>query len=240
MRRNPQRTVFRVWLAITAVASAGVFLPSALGMDGMRGGYALAVLSGFLALVGLVTLAFYAKRARTYESILRAPQPLLQWTVPDGLWRNFLRADYEEDRRAMRGLFGLMLAVSLVVGAALLAALPDKGVVAAIVAGIIALTGLTSRLAPWMRYRRNRDARGEVRLAAEGILVGRAFHAWNSGGARLENVETLPGSPAMLALTYSFPTRQGRQTWTVRAPVPSGREEDAARAALELKRRNGL
>ena len=240
MSRNPQRTVFRVWLAVTAVAAAGIVLPSALGMDGMQGGYAWAVLSGFVALVGLVTLVFYAKRARTYDAILHAPRPLLDWTVPDGVWRAFLREEYAEDRRAMRGLFGILLAVALVVGAALLVALPEKGIVLAILAGLLVLTGCVSRLAPWMRYRRNRGARGVVRLAGEGILVGRAFHAWNSGGARLESVAAPPGSPARLALSYSFPTRQGRETWTVRVPVPPGCEEEAARAARELQRLNRL
>ena len=48
-------------------------------------------------------------------------------------------------------------------------------------------------------------------------------------GARLDDVSLVREESLLVAFTYSYPSRTGRQSTTVRVPVPAGREGEAER-----------
>lgn len=69
---------------------------------------------------------------------------------------------------------------------------------------------------------------GEAYITLEGVYLNGQLHLFTGWGARLEKV-TSGEEGRSLSFTYSVPVRDGRSDYTLRVPVPSGKEEEARR-----------
>lgn len=87
--------------------------------------------------------------------------------------------------------------------------------------------------------RRNRlNACAEVRIGEDALLLGNEFHQWKGWGARLEQCAVDAGHPSCLAFTYSTPAKGGRQTSSVRVPIPRNHGDEAAGLVAHFQRKS--
>jgi hypothetical protein len=239
--RNGQTHVAAVWAGITVLSLLGAILPSALGMDGMGGGYAIAFVSGFVALCGLITTAVFAARARILGRLLSGTGVLVHWTYPEEERADHTRKELAEERRASWTLLLVIAGFSLVIGIGFLIADPDAGrFVLLVLACVVALLTIVAALAPRIRHARRRKATREALISREGAYVFGMLHTWRLLGARVEGAEVTGAGKPVLRVAYSAPVVYGRffftrQSYTVSIPVPHGEEEraqDVVRALL--------
>ncbi len=228
-----------LWAGISVLAAFGATLPFALEMDGMGGGYAIAFVSGFVALCGLITVAVYAVRARILGRLLSGTGVLVHWTYPEAERADHTRKELAEEKKASWMLLLLIAGFSLLIGLGFLIADPDAGrFVLLVLAGVVALLTIVAALAPRIRHARRRRAAPEAFVSREGAYVLGMLHTWRLLGAHVEGAQVTEGQKPVLRVAYSAPVIYGRfflsrQSYTVSIPVPRGEEDrarDAARA----------
>ncbi len=230
MAVNPERRNYTIWLALAGAAVFLFFLPWVVGLDGMKGGYALQFVSAALVLpMGLAGAFLTRKRARLYDRILAEEGLLARWTPPPMEWRLFCEAELRRERAEKQFLF-LLIAGFAVFFSGLFSLLDRKAAPFLLwgAAGFVAFMAVMAVLSVWLPHRRRARSDGETRIHREGLITAGTLHAWTGVGTRLEAVEMEREEEGLLlAFTYSFPTRNGRETRTARVPVPPGKEEEA-------------
>ncbi|MGC8762665.1 MAG: hypothetical protein ACP5VN_03370 [Acidobacteriota bacterium] len=230
MAANPERRNFRIWLSLAGAGVALFVLPWVAGMDGMKGGYALQFIAVALVLpMGLAGAYITRKRARLYDKILAEEGLLAHWITPPLEWRLFCEAELKRERSEKRFLF-LLISGFAVFFSGLFSLLDHRAAPFLLwgAAGFVAFMGAVAALSVWLPHRRRVQSAGETRIHREALLTAGALHAWTGSGARLESVEMEREEEGLLlAFTYSFPVRNGRDTRTARIPVPPGKEEAA-------------
>jgi hypothetical protein len=235
--RNHQTRIATVWAGISVLAVVGAILPSALGMDGMGGGYAIAFVSGFIALCSLIATAVFAARARILGRLLSGTGCLAHWMYPEEERTDHARKELAEEKKASWMLLLVIAAFSFVIGLGFLVADPEAGqFVLLVLAGVVALLAMVAVLAPRIRNARRRQAAPEAFVSWEGAYVLGMLHTWRLLGARVEQAQVTEGAKPMLRVEYSAPVVYGRfflsrQSYTVSIPVPHGEESRARDAA---------
>ena len=234
--RNRERSVARGAAAAAALLLALCFAPRLLGMDMMRVGYGLIMVSGFLSLCAAITMVVFGRRAARLDALVHGKDLLAHWTYPLDQWREFVELDYREERRAKNALFLVIAAFSLVIGLAFLLFAREGGkAVFLTLMAVVALLSVFAYLLPWRSYVRRVRAPGDVFLAPTACYIAGAFHAWDMLGARIEGVQFKSKPTPILEIGYSAPDNTGRQECTLRVPVPAGEEavaEEAVKAIL--------
>lgn len=230
---NPARRTRNVWIAITLLAVFGIFAPSIFGIDGFDGGFAISTVCLLIAITGLVVVLMYRGRARALEGILRGERLLAHWTYQPEHWLDFADKDYTAERAAKWGLFRLVMVITAVVTFGFWLFHPDSGwLMVGIFGGLGLLLASVVLLTTNYDHWQNRRYLGEAYIARDGAFVGRRLHLWRGWGARLDEA-TYAEPERLLELTYSMPSRTGRDSATVRIPVPPG-EEDRAKHIISL------
>jgi len=243
--RNRQARIASAWGIVAMVAAVGTALPSLVGMSGMAGGYAISFVSGFLALVGLITAAVFWARARILARLLSGQGVLVHWTYPDAARREHTRKELAEERKGSWTLFLIIAAFCIVIGIGFLIADPEAGrFVLFVLLGIVALIAIVAAIAPRIRYAKRRRATPEAIVSPEGAYVLGLLHSWRLLGARIESADVKEGREPVLRVTYSAPIVYGkffytRQHYTVQIPVPPGETERAEEVADVLTHRAG-
>jgi hypothetical protein len=239
-RRNPQARVAWIWVGIGALGVAGIFLPFALGMEGMGGGFAIAAVSGFLALSAAIAAAIFAVRARILGRLFGGVNVLANWTYPEADRADQARKELAEEKKASWVLLLIIAAFALLIGVGFLIADPDAGrFVLLIMVGLVVLLAFVAFLAPRVRHRKRRRAVSEAIVSSEAAYVFGMLHTWRLLGARIDDVSLAAGSRPMLHVTYSAPVLYGkifltRQSYTVSIPVPPGEQSRAEEIAETL------
>jgi predicted membrane channel-forming protein YqfA (hemolysin III family) len=229
-----------VWGGIAVLGTAGAILPSLVGMNGMAGGYALAFVSGFLALCGILIAAVFAARARVLRRLLSGQGVLAHWTYQSEDRADHVDRELAEERRGSWTLFLVILGFCLIIGVGFLIADPDAGrFVFFFLLGVAALLAVVAWLAPRLRHRRRRWATPEAMISLEGAYAFGMLHTWRLLGARVEEAELAQGKNPVLRVSYSAPMLYGkffysRQSYTVQIPVPPGEEDRAAHIVRAL------
>ncbi len=233
--KNPQRTVARVWLGVTVVAAFLTALPFLIGIDGMSGGFALALVSFFVAISGVIVALVFGSRARALDGIVSGRDLLARWSVDPQTRKGAIELEFSEEKKAKAGLFLVVLVITVVIGLVFVLVDREAGpIVFLVLLGVLVLVGLVAWSTPRLRRRRSLRAAGEILIAKDGAYVNGMFHTWRLLGARLEQVEYKDGTPPVLAISYSAPVRYGRQSYTFYVPVPAGEEEAGRRVADQL------
>jgi len=238
-RSNSERRVVRIWLVIGALAILAIALPPIVGMNMMGSGYALQFVSFFGLIVAVIVVIVYSQRARRLERILSGERLLAHWQYGGEEWRRYAEAEYRTQRGEMLGLLVVVDGMMVVIGLffALVGGEAGRAVFLGLL-GFAILLALGVWLLPYLRYRRDASGTGEAYISPLGIYLNGSLHIWDALTARLESVEVVssgaPGMTSILAVAYSFLTRAGRQTTTVRIPVPAGREHEAHEVAAAL------
>jgi hypothetical protein len=98
VKDNPPRKTATIWCIITALAVFAIFAPHIFGMDELNGGFAISVLSFFLAITGIIVIIIYAKRASKLESMLKGNNLLAHWTYTPDEWRQYTEKEYQGEK----------------------------------------------------------------------------------------------------------------------------------------------
>ncbi|MFA5374447.1 MAG: hypothetical protein WC455_01630 [Dehalococcoidia bacterium] len=229
MKSNPQKKV-AIWALIAAFI--GLFLmfgPVGFGwMDGFGGGFALAAFGLLIMIAGITTAVLFFRLAKRYDLILSDKNPLARWTYSDAEWRAFTEADYKIDRKNRWILVGIISAFAIFFGILFAIMDRDAGIyVLFVMLALIVLVSITAFLTSQQNYRRNIRHKGETLIASDGLILNGQLHAWNVIGSRLERVDYMEEAPPMIEFEYSAVSRSGRDSYTVRVPIPSDQEKGA-------------
>jgi membrane protein YdbS with pleckstrin-like domain len=228
---NPKRKMARLSWIISGLGLFLILVPMKLGwVEGMKGGFALAAFGVLITVAGLATFFVYGKLARQWDSVISGQNVLIHWTYSPDLWRDYVRKDYNEDKKNKMGLFFVISAFAVFFG--LLFFLMDRKagfIVLLIMIGLIIILRLTVFLSSRFIYWQNRKAKGEAFITPTAVLLNKQLHAWGSLGSTLEGVKFRPGRPALIEFGYSAPSGRAMASYSVRVPVPPGQEEAAQR-----------
>jgi hypothetical protein len=226
---NPQRRTAVICWIITATFTFAVFAPYIFGMDGANGGYAISLLSIVAGITSFVIAIMYQGRAATLDRILKEENLLAHWKYDPTEWRSYAEKEYKREKSDKRNLFLLVTVVSLVVGVGFTIAHPDGALITFFVlSAILLLIGFVAVTTTRYNYWMNKKYRGEAYITPDGIYLNRMLHMFRGWGASLDEV-AYDEKDNFLAFTYSTPNRNGRSDYTLRVPVPAGKESEARR-----------
>ena len=231
---NTARRTLNVWIMLTAVFIFGIFAPSIFGIDGFDGGFALSIFSALLAMTGIVVILMYRGRARAADGILSGKNVLAHWTYTNEQWLEYSEKDYTLDKSAKWQLFLLVMGVTAVVTIGFWLFHRDSGLIMlGIFLGLGVLLSIVILLTTNYDHWQNTKYHGEVYIARDGAYVGRKLHLWKGWGAGLDDIN-YDEENRLLLIEYSMPSRNGRDTATIRIPVPPGQDDKARQVMTEL------
>jgi hypothetical protein len=237
---NSQSRVAVTWLAIAVLAAVATLLPSALGSDMMRYGYAISLVSGMLVLTAAIVAVVYWRRSVALSRIVSGKGLLAHWRYDADTWSRHLEEQCADQRSANRSRLAVLAAISLGIGLLFLLADRDAGrYVLLTMVALVVVSAVVAFAAPALQRRSNQSVPAEAYVAAEGALVGSDLHLWRAYGTRVEEARVVGGAAPHLVVSYSQATRTGAapggsESYTVSLPVPRGEEEAAERIAAAL------
>jgi hypothetical protein len=237
VKKNTARQIARIWIAISIAAIVLIFLPGIVGMDGFKGGYALSLLSGFLAIVGVIAAIIFYQLARRIDSLTRDENILAHWTYSPQQWHSYTEREFVEDSAEKRNLFFMISIISVIVGIGLWIGYQSDGlVIAYIITGIIVMVGITALITGWYNHYQNMKQVGEAFITRDGASLNRQIHIWKGIGTRLESIvyEDQKQPMAVIKIEYSGRAKTQRSSYTARIPVPPGMEASARKVVIEI------
>jgi hypothetical protein len=234
-QRNPELIGLLVGLLITLLGVGQIVVPGLAGADMMAFGYALGFVGIMVVATGLLVTWTYGRRAAAWQRIMAGNDVLAHWHYTPDEWQRYAEAEFEQERSDKRALWTLTTVIIVVVSAAFLLIDPEAGRwVALVMVSLDALLAVLALLLPWLDYRRNMRAPGAALISSRGVCLNGRLHLWNLLGSRLRRVSLSEGSPAILSFLITYPSRTGRQSYTLRVPVPAGQEPAAQQVCERL------
>ena len=228
---NPEKMYTKISVVVAILAAGLIFLPGWVGMDGMKGGFALSFVSFFIAICAVVLAWFFRGRAAALERIFQGKDLLAHWTYTLAEWQGYTEAELDEQTQDNKSLWFLVGGICLLVGGLFWVFDHEAGgIVFLVMVAIILLLAVVAFGLPRLRYNRQQRGPGEAWIARGGIFFDGSLVRWNSWGANLEGVEWQAASgnvPICLKFELSYPNRTGRQYQALRIPIPFGREAEA-------------
>lgn len=204
-----------------------IFAPFIFGMDGMNGGFAISFLSLVAAITTLIVAIMYQGRASALGRIFKGENLLAHWKYDPVEWQAYAEKEYVTEKRDKRNLFYLVAVISLVVGVGFTIAHPDAGwVVLGMLGGLVVFIAILVLFSTRYNYWMNKKYLGEAYITPDGVYLNRQLHLWRGWGASLDAF-SYNEEDKFLAFQYSTPNRTGRADYTVRVPVPAGKEQEA-------------
>jgi drug/metabolite transporter (DMT)-like permease len=244
MQRTPEQGGLVTGYVLLALGLLLIVVPSAAGLDGFDGGFALAAFGLLLLAVGAITAAIYAPRVRRLRRLLAQENLLAHWVYDAPQVARQVERDRIAERKRNRGLLLIVLAwlvfwsLLFVVIGVVSGQGEDMRLFVAIMAGVGLVVAAAAFLAPRAHARRALHSSGEVCIGRDGLLLNGAYHAWAGRLARLDGVELVADQPeARLVFRLSILTGPGWLHWApyvVEAPVPAGEMSAARRVVAEL------
>jgi hypothetical protein len=225
---NPPRRTSNVWWIITAASVFGIFAPELLGIKGFDGGFAISGVCILLAITGIIIALVYTARAGKLDRILKGDNLFTHWTYSRDEWQQYAEEEHRRQKSGNRKTFIMIAVIALVVGLGFWLMNRGSGpVVLLAILGTIALIALVAWATTAYNYRQNKTTQGQAYFTPDAVYLNRQLHDFNSLGSKLEHVELKGEQQQYIGFTYSFPTRNGRDSYELRVPVPQGKDEEA-------------
>lgn len=232
MKSGPGLAEKICWMlaALAAISAALPFCFSAAFHNWNGGQYALALVSMMIAPSAVISAFLFRARRRGRAALLDDQKILLRWTYDPDEWRAFVGEDFVRERRAKWQVYGIVAGFCVFFGVLFFVLDPHEGGqwVLGVMLGLCVLLAFVILVGTRVVRKHRLNARAEVRIGEDGLLLGNEFHQWRGWGARLEQCEVDTGHPPFLAFTYSTPAKHGRQINTVRVPIPRNHDDEAA------------
>jgi hypothetical protein len=223
-------------LGLAASLAALVIAPGAFDLDGMSGGYALAMVGCVGALGLAISAAMFFRSASRLDAVIDG-DVVARWRLEPGEWRRFVEVEYGLEAGEKRALWRMLAAIVMVVGLGFLLLMRDHaspGVVAW-VALLLAAAFVLSRLGPEAARRRLLASGAGVLVSRRGVVVAGQFHDFAMAGTRIEEVGLAEDRKVLfLIVEYSRLTGRIREGVHLRVPVPRGDRAEGVRVADAL------
>jgi hypothetical protein len=228
---NPEKTYAVISAVIAALAVGLIFLPDWLGMDGMRGGYAISFVAGFIAIGAVLVTWLFWQRAKILAKLLAGEKLLAHWSYLPEEWQPYTQVELKEQTAQNKVLLVIMAGWALFFGILFWILDRDYGwMVLLTLLGLVLVLAIAAFSIPRWRYRRQQREPGQAWIGLNAVYFDGALTSWPFLGTRLKQVawrEPKGKTPAMLEFKVSYPSRAGQQRQTLRIPVPAGREAEA-------------
>ena len=239
--KNPEIRNVLIGLGISLLGITVFFLPIAINMDGMDGGYALMFMAIALIIpAGIITAVLYGIRAVTFHKIISGKDLIAHWTYAPAEWKKYAEEEYLREKFAKMGLFYVLVFFSILIGGGLFLIAQDKEAAGLVLAGLFGLVIFIRLLIAFTTrntYDANKKYLGEAYISRKGVYLNKSFHSWNFL-SKLENAR-IDEKLKIIEIEYSALSRQGKDYAYVRIPIPSGKEDEARKVLNELlNRRN--
>jgi len=203
--------------------------PDAFEWNG--GQYAMGMVGLLIALSAFVSVFFFRVRRKGRETLTSPSAKLLaHWTYSPSEWAAFVGEDFEREQKIKWGLFRIVASFCLVIGGIFWVLDPDKGgpwvfgVMLSLVLVIMGVIVIGTRVSKKSRS----GMAPEVRIADNGLLLGEELHLWKGWSACLEACDLVEGQPPCIEFVYSTPAKNRRQINSVRVPIPTDCDAEAA------------
>ncbi|MCM2257642.1 MAG: hypothetical protein NDJ94_18560 [Vicinamibacteria bacterium] len=222
---------------VAAVGFGLLFLPPAIGLDGMDGGFALQAVALLVTLTAVATGFAFWNSAVRMGRLLSGHDLVARWRYSGLEWRSFVSGEEPRLLDENRALFRLVLGITVLVGLGFVAVAQDEASVV-VFGGLMAFMVVLKAISVWVPRERARAlARdpGLVLIGRSGLCRAGEFHDWAIPGSALEAAWIEEGTEGqLLGVRYRFVTRYGFDTATVRVPVPGGDRAEGERVARAL------
>jgi len=201
----------------------------------MEWGFAVMLISGFVAMAFCIAAVFYFFRALAYESIVGGKNLLAHWKYGKEEWRGFAESNYKYELDAKKSLLLLVAFFMFLIGGIFLIIDFEAGIfVAAVLVFVFILCAIATFALPWVNYRRNLGMEGEAYISKDGVLISSSLHMWNAFLTRFEECRVVENRQPLLEITYSAWARYSRQYETFNVPIPDGKLEEARKICKKL------
>lgn len=206
-----------------------------------NGGQYAMVLIGLTMAIALAVSSFYFRRRRLVrDALFDEKQLLVHWRYAETEWRSFVGEDYERERRAKWAMFRIVAFFCVVVGGGFALFDWEGGRwVLAVLLGLCLIISLVIVATTRGQRARREAGGGEARIGEDGLWLSGELHVWNGFGARLESCDVIEGQPPCIEIVYSTPAKNQRQINSVRVPIPTGYDAEAAGIVVHLRQRFG-
>jgi len=226
---NPPKRNAIAFFIITLFATATIFIPELIGIDGFDGGFAISFFGLFIAITAAAVGTVFLGWARKLDKILRGENILAHWIYTPEYWMEYAQKEYVQEKADKKGLFLVVCAFALFFGC-LFWILDSEGgfFVFLVMLALIVLVWFAWQFSSWQNYKHNLNGVGEVYITKDALYLNRKFYTWKApftlfNGVSIENIHGI----AVLRFKYTVSTRTGPQTYTTRVPIPEGQEEAA-------------
>ncbi len=237
---NMAKTTAVIWWILGVLFFIGIFTPAFADLfDAETENWMFATMffSIVLCATSFVVAVMYTKRARVVTGILRQENLLVHWTYTKEEWSLYAKKEHLENKRYNMNLFWLVTVIAVIIGVIFIIGKPKDWIIfAGTVLGIIFIAGFSAWLAVVLKKRQNLNL-GEAYITKDAVYLNRELHLWKGFGAALEEAgyQGTARAVPVINIEYSVPARSGRQSVTVRVPVPRGREEEAQWITAQLQ-----
>jgi hypothetical protein len=207
-------------------ATALIFVPELVGIDGFDGGFAISFISILVAIVAVIVGAMYIGYAGKLEKILRGEGILAHWTYTSELWAEYTQKEYRGEKTEKKGLFLLVSGFALFFGVLFWVLDSEAGFfVFLVMLGLIGLVAFAWQFSAWVNYRQNIGGVKEAYITKDAIYMNKKFVTWRTLFTSFDKV-TQDNNHGLSLLTFKYTTasRTGPQTYTTRVPIPPGQE----------------
>ena len=230
---NKNRKISNYAWIVATLFVLGVFAPSFFGMDGMNGGYALAVLSGFFVMASIVTAAVYGVSAKEQDRITTGRALLAHWTYSQKEWEAFTKDESVRTGDDKKILFYIIAAWAVFFGILFPILDWENGIyVTYMMLGLIALIWIVMKLA--IRSSRNAlKTQSEVYISRFGVYIAGTMLSWRMYASKLIQVDFIADKDCDF---IDFSYQSGRASGNLRVPVPLGKMGEAKKIVEALKR----
>lgn len=230
MIRNKYKIIATRSAIIFGIITLALFMiPSLTGMDGMNGGFAMGAFGVFTFIIGVVTVAIYARMGKMYASMANFQSILAQWYIGQPEYLRFAVYDVNETSAGLRSTRWLVIIITLVVGVICALIGMEIGFVIVFVLALSVFIWLVSFLAIQNQKKKLYSSEAHILLARDGGIINGTLHPWSKMANRLEGTAIVEIEPGMyvMEITYSSPNRGSRVETTARFPIPYGKLTEA-------------
>jgi len=230
--KNKPRTIAIIFTVLLSGFIFLIFLPPIIGLEGMDGGFAVSLVSAFLAISSLIVAIVYFQLAQKFKRITSGDNLIAHWRYEREEWLKFTEKEYKYEKNKNRMLLLFIGIIALVVFIVFVLFNPDTGrIMLMALLGLMALLAIFAFLVPWLNYKARKKSSYELYLSKKGVYIGGSFHVWGFLGSKLE-AAVFDEKEMQVILNYSYPTRTGPSNEIVHILVPPLKIA-AAREAVE-------
>ena len=230
--KNKPRTIAIIFTVLLFGFIFLIFLPPIIGLEGMAGGFALSLVSAFLAISSLIVAIIYFQLAQKFKRITSGDSFIAHWRYEREEWLKFTEKEYKYEKNKNRMLLLFIGVIALVVFIIFSLVNHDSWRIMLVVwLGFMALLSIFAFLVPWLNYKARKKSSYELYLSKNGVYIGGSFHVWGFLGSKLEEA-VFDEKEMQVILDYSYLTRTGHSNEIVHIPVPP-LKIDAAKKAVE-------